>query len=214
MNEKMKFIAGFLVFGSMWGFTECIIAPILRDAGLPGGAIMTGVFAMLFLTMSRLIYPRRGMQIGMGLTAGALRLFNPFGGCQVCSAIALMGEGLLFELIWNYLATDKLGKLNSLTTKVSMGIFTSYCVFVVGYIITQILTPLVYGSFYLENFLSMMPQYFARGLPAGLIGGMTIPLVLSLRTLNVTVKDKLYYPTTLGVTAVCWITVIGLSAIV
>ena len=144
MNEKTKFAAGILLFGSMWGFAECLVAPVLKNAGLPDGAIMTGVFAMLFLTISRVLYPRRGMQIGMGLTAGALRLFNPLGGCHVCSAIALMGEGLLFEIIWTYLTSERLGKLNSLATKVSMGIFTSYCVFVLGYIITQVVTPVSY----------------------------------------------------------------------
>ena len=67
----------------------------MYDVGLPSGALMTSVFAIGLMMVSRMLFKRRGMQIGMGLVAGALRLFNPFGGCVVCSAIAIAAEGLL-----------------------------------------------------------------------------------------------------------------------
>ena len=98
--KKMKLFVGIIVLGSVWGFAECIIGPSLDNAGLPSGALMTGVFAIGLMMMSRMLYKQRGMQVGMGLVAGALRLFNPFGGCVICSAIAIASEGLLFELIW------------------------------------------------------------------------------------------------------------------
>ena len=104
--EKMKLLAGILVFGSLWGFSECIVGSVLRDANLPAGAIMTAVFAVGFMTMSRMLYRQRGMQLGMGLVAGTLRLFNPFGGCFICSAIAIMAEGMIFELVWCRLSLD------------------------------------------------------------------------------------------------------------
>lgn len=209
MNEKTKLLAGILVFGSLWGFSECIIGPALGDAGLPSGAIMTGFFAMIFLTMSRLFYKQRGMQIGMGLVAGSLRFFNPLGGCQVCSAIAIAAEGLLFELIFNYLSELDLNKMKSLTTKASLGIFTSYSVYVGGYIITQILTPLSFGSFYVENLISFLPVILASGLLAALIGGITIPATMELGKIDFKLADRFYYPTTLGVSAICWIVVLG-----
>ncbi len=209
MNEKTKLLAGILVFGSLWGFSECIIGPALGDAGLPSGAIMTGFFAMIFLTMSRLFYKQRGMQIGMGLVAGSLRFFNPLGGCQVCSAIAIAAEGLLFELIFNYLSELDLNKMKTLTTKASLGIFTSYSVYVGGYIITQILTPLSFGSFYVENLISFLPVILASGLLAALIGGITIPATMELGKIDFKLADRFYYPTTLGVSAICWIVVLG-----
>jgi len=209
MNEKMKLFAGILVFGSLWGFSECIIGPALSDAGLPSGAIMTGLFAMIFLTMSRLFYKHRGMQVGMGLVAGSLRFFNPFGGCQVCSAIAIAAEGMIFELIFNYLAEIDLNQIKSITTKASLGIFTAYGVYVSGYIITQILTPLSFGSFYVENLISFLPSILASGLIVGLIGGITIPATIELGKIDFKLADKLYYPTTLGLSAICWIVVLG-----
>ena len=209
MNDKTKLLAGILVFGSLWGFSECIIGPKLSGSGLPSGVIMTGIFAMIFLTMSRLLYRERGMQIGMGLTAGALRLFNPFGGCHVCSALAIMAEGMIFELIWTYATDLDLKNLKSLTMKTSLGIFTAYCVYVGGYMITQILTPLSYGKFHFENLLALTPQIFASGLLVALIGGITIPAVLSIRKIDLTIKDALYYPATLGISVLCWLIVVG-----
>ncbi|MFO8077495.1 MAG: hypothetical protein R6U21_02480 [Thermoplasmatota archaeon] len=204
----MKFFAGMLVFGSLWGFSECIIGPMFSEAGLPSGMIMTGFFALVFMVLSRRLYPRYGMQAGMGLVAGSLRMINPFGGCHLCSALAIMAEGMLFELIFYSTTTFEFKNLNTWTNKIGLGIFSGYIIYVGGYIITQILTPLTYGQFYLSNLISMMPQYLARGLPVAFIGAITIPFALSINKMKLNLKDPWYYPTTLGISAFCWIFVI------
>lgn len=207
--KKYRFLAGILVFGSLWGLSECIIGPAISDTGLPGGLLMTATFTMFFLVFSRMLFQQRGMQIGMGLVAGSMRLLNPFGGCHLCSALAIMTEGMIFELIWNYAATLDLRNIKTLTMKVSLGIVTTYSVYVGGYIITQVLTPLFSTGFYIENLLAFMPQILARGLPAALIGGITIPATLSLKSVHIPLKDSLYYPATLGISSLCWIIIIG-----
>jgi len=207
--NKMKLFAGIIVFGSIWGFSECIIGPAMSDMGLPSGIIMTGLFAMVFLTISRMLFRQRGMQMGMGFTAGALRLFNPFMGCHICSALAIMAEGIIFELIWNYATTSDLKNFNTTTMKSSLGIITAFSVYVGGYVVTQILTPLLYAGFYIENLISLIPQILSAGLIAALIGGITIPLTLSLRRLDLSLKDRLYYPVTIGISVFCWFMVIG-----
>ena len=208
--NKVKMLAGMIVFGSLWGFSECIIGPLLADRGLPAGMLMTGLFAMVFLVFTRMMYQQRGMQIGMGLIAGSLRFFNPFGGCHLCSAIAIMAEGMLFELIWNYTTTLDLNKINNLMTKVSLGICTSFIVFSGGYIVTQILTPVVsIGVFNIANLISFLPQILARALPVALLGGVTVSATLSLKNIQLTLRDKYYYPATLGTAMICWIIVLG-----
>jgi len=206
--EKKRALAAMLVFGSLWGFSECILGTFLSDLGLPSGMLMTGIFAMVFLVMSRMLFPTYGMQMGMGLIAGGLRLFNPFGGCHICSALAIMAEGMIFELIWYRMTTFEFKYLNSMTNRISIGIITAYLVYVGGYIITQILTPLSFGQFYPENLLSMMPQYLARGLPVALIGGITVPVVLSARNIAFHLKDIYYYPATISVSILCWIAIV------
>ena len=208
--EKMKLFAGIIVLGSLWGFAECIIGPAMGDAGLPSGVLMTSVFAIGLMMMSRMLFKQRGMQIGMGLVAGVLRLFNPFGGCVVCSAIAIAAEGLLFELIWYKMSLD-FSELKTITMKLSMGIVTAYSCYVGGYVITQILTPMVASSgFYVENLILFMPQILARGLLAAIIGGITVPVIFVLKNINISnVKDQIYYPATAAISILCWVAVIA-----
>ncbi|HEC81612.1 MAG TPA: hypothetical protein ENI42_04215, partial [Thermoplasmatales archaeon] len=139
--DKKRLLAGIILFGSLWGFSECIIGSSLRDVALPAGAIMTGVFAVGLMAAIRILYKQPGMQLGMGLVAGGLRLFNPFVGCFICSAIAIMAEGAIFELIWHHLSKD-LSELRKPTFSISMGIISAYTLYVGGFIVTQILTPL------------------------------------------------------------------------
>ena len=169
---------------------------------------MTGLFAISFLTLSRVFYQTRGMQIGMGLVAGSLRLVNPFGGCFICSALAIMAEGVLFELIWHRLSLD-LKEVTKLVPMISLGITSSYVLYVGGYIITQILTPVVSSAgFYVENLVVFVPQILASGLLAALFGGIAVPAMLSIHALDLTIKERLYYPATLGISFLCWCVVI------
>lgn len=212
--EKMKLFAGIIVFGSLWGFSECIVGSSLRDANLPAGAIMSGVFAIVFMTMSRMLFRQRGMQLGMGLVAGALRLLNPFGGCFICSAIAIMAEGLIFEILWYKISLD-LNELRLPKLSVSMGITSAYLIYVGGYIVTQILTPVFSSAgFYLENLLVFIPQILASGLLAAIIGGITVPAVLATKKLDIAIRDRLYYPATIGISLVCWFVVIANTIII
>lgn len=207
--KNIKIFAGILLFGSLWGFSEVIIGSAISDIGLPSGVIMTGVFAIIFLVLSRTIYRQPGMQFGMGLVAGSLRLFNPFMGCHLCSAIAIMAEGAIFELIWYKISFD-FNELKSLIMKSSMGIISAYFIYIGGYIVTQILTPIAAGaSFYIENLIVFMPRIFSSGLFAAIIGGAVLPIVLMAKDLKITLKDRLYYPTTIGISILCWFIVIG-----
>lgn len=207
--KKIKLIAGILVFGSLWGFSEVIIGSSLQDIGLPTGAIMTGVFAITFLVLSRMIYRQPGMQFGIGVVAGGLRLFNPFVGCHLCSAIAIMAEGAIFEIIWYRISYD-FSELKTVIIQGSMGIISAYFIYIGGYIVTQILTPVAAGaSFYAENLIVFLPRILSSGLIAAVIGGAVLPITLLAKKIDITVKDRLYYPTTIGLSVLCWFIVIG-----
>lgn len=208
MNKKRLF-AGILLFGSIWGFSEVILGAMLADAGYPSGGLMTGLFAVPILVLTRMAYKQPGMQFGMGLVAGGLRIFNPFVGCQICSAIAIMAEGALFELIFTVISDD-FRELKNLTMQISLGISSAYLLFVGGYIVTQILTPIVAGAgFYLENLIVFLPRILSAGLLPALIAAVAVPLVVSVKKLDISIKDKMYYPVTVGVSIFCWAVVIG-----
>ena len=207
--DRKRMLMGILLFGSLWGFSEVILGSMIANTGSPSGGLMTGFFVIPILILTRMIYKQPGMQLGMGLVAGGLRLFNPFMGCQICSAIAIMAEGALFELIVYGISTN-FRDLKSITMKSSIGIFSAYVLFVGGYIITQSLTPIVAGAgFYLENLIVFMPRILAAGLLPALIAAVTVPLIISVIKLDISIKDKMYYPATLGISIICWIVVIG-----
>lgn len=207
--KNLKLVLGILLFGSLWGFSEVIIGSALQDIGLPSGVIMTGVFAIVFLVMSRMIYRQPGMQFGIGLVAGGLRFFNPFVGCHLCSAIAIMAEGAIFELIWYNISFD-FSELKNVLMQGSMGIISAYFIYVGGYIITQVLTPIASGAnFYIENLVVFMPNILGSGLIAALIGGAVFPITFLAKKIDITIKDRVYYPSVLGISVICWFIVIG-----
>jgi hypothetical protein len=207
--DKKRLFVGIILFGSLWGFSEVILGSMIADAGFPSGGLMAGFFAIPILIFSRMIYKQPGMQLGMGFVAGTLRIFNPFVGCQICSAISIMAEGALFELIFTLISTD-FKELKNLTMQSSIGVFSAYIIFVGGYIVTQILTPIVAGAgFYLENLIVFIPRIFASGIIPALIAAFTVPLVISVKKLDISIQDKIYYPTTVGISLFCWIFVIG-----
>lgn len=208
--NKLRLLAGILAFGSLWGVTESYIGSALDNAGLPSGSIMTGVFAMTFLLLSRLYFKQAGMQLGMGVVAGSLKLFNPFvAGCHLCSGIAIMIEGAVFEAIWYFISRD-LKELKSINIQVSLGIISAYSMFIFGNIATQILTPVVQGiGFYLNDLIVFLPRILARGILPALIGAVFVPIIILSLKIDIKLKDKLYYPTTLGISLICWFIVIG-----
>lgn len=209
-KNKKKLIAGIILFGSLWGFSEVLLGSTLENAGISSGGIMTGFFAITFLVASKIFYRQPGIQLGMGLIAGGLRIFNPFVGCQICSAIAIMVEGAVFELIWYKFSFD-IEKYKTYTIQMSMGILTAFLLYVSGYIITQILTPILAGSgFYFENLIIFMPRILANGLLPALIGAFMVPVIMQIKKLDLTIKDDLYYPATISISVFCWIFVISI----
>jgi hypothetical protein len=209
--KKGKLIAGILVFGSVWGFAEIVIGDLLRKADLPAGAILTGVFALGLLLLSRMTFKVRGMQLGMGLVAGLLRLFNPISASHICSAIAIMAEGLVFEILYPLLTSTE-DDQSQLVVKVSSGVILSYGIYVTGYIVSQILTAVVSSAgFHPQNLFPYLPVIFASGLLAAVIGGVVAPLVFLLRGFDVRkIKEGVYYPLSAIISALCWVAVFTL----
>jgi len=207
--NKVRLIAAVLVFGSLWGFSEVLIGTSISDLGLPSGAIMTGFFALTFLVLSRMIFRQPGMQAGMGLVAGSLRMFNPFMGCHLCSAIAIAAEAMIFEIIWHKVSFDS-DYIKKPFMQASIGVITGFSIYVGGYIVTQILTPIAGGAgFYVENLIVFMPRILASGLLPSIIAGILLPIIVVSKKLDISIKDRLYYPLTLGITILCWVLVLG-----
>ena len=212
MNRRE--LAGILLFGSLWGMLECILGDFLRDQNLPAGAIMTGLVAVAMMSYTRIIFRKRGMQLGMAMVAGLLRLTNPFTGCLICSAISIVSEGIIFEAIW-YKLFD-LREFRRPATIASMGMITSYLCYIGGFLVTQVLTPIVSSvAFNPNDLVAFLPQILARGLPAGILGIFSILAIDRVRSYDISkLKSRFYYPVTISLAVVCWILTIANSLLV
>jgi len=212
--KGMRILAGIVLFGSLWGLIECVLGDYLHDQGIWAGAIMTGFVGFGLMAISRRIYGIRGMQLGIGLIAGFLKYIHPVGGCMLCSAIAIAFEGVIFEIIW-YSPRVSMDRMRWMM-RASMGIISGYVIYSIGYIITQILTPIAASApVYLSDIVAVTPKILSTATIAGLAGGLTLSAILSIpsdfasRLANA--KKEIYYPVAYAVSALCWIGIIMLS---
>jgi len=195
---------GVLVFGSVWGLLECLLGSYLP------GRVMTGVVALGLMTATRFIYNQKGMQVGMALIAAALLSVNPLGGCIICSVIAIVVEGAVFELVWLVFSPD-IEKAGSIGIKVCAGIVTAYACYAFAYFMGQTVTPLLFLNAKLQfgNLAVFVPNILSRGLVAGLIGGVVFPAAASVKQIGVSfLRSRQYYSVGSIASATCWIVVI------
>ena len=197
-----KLLATILLFGSLWGVFECSVGDLLHDYNL---SVVTTAFVVFLMSVTRLKYGQPGMQLGMALVAGILRHFSPVGTCLICSSIAIIIEGLAFEIIWVF----PWKKYDTLSMKVGMGVISFYSIYAFGYLITQILTPLFTATFFLNDLVGVLPKIFSQAVIAGLIGSIFLPLAFRVESFSISFNDKFYYPVTLSLICVCWIAIIA-----
>lgn len=215
--SKAKIIAAIILFGSIWGLLECMIGSVHLGGSLryfPMGALLGGLVGLGLMMYSRRLFGFHWMQLGMAVVAGLLRFWAPVGECMLCSGLAIMAEGLVFELIFNRPSLDLNNRpeLRNARTLLMLGIVSGFIIYVTGYMFTQIATPLVKtGVFNAHDFMANVPLMFGRGFFAALFGVIALPAAVLVESLDVnvaTASKKLYYGTAAGMSAFCWVLVI------
>jgi len=210
--DKYRVLAGIMLFGSLWGMLECMLGEI-SPVGFPMGAFLGGFIGLGLMMLTRRLYNVVWMQLGMAIVAGALRFWAPVGTCVVCSALAIMAEGFVFELIFNrpVFNVHGPGHMRRAKTLALLGIISGFVIFTVGYMFTQIMTPVLTGAiFSVDNFGHNLPVMVGSGFFAAVFGGVALPLtVLSMRPLHFAIKKRRYYAAATGVSTFCWALVFG-----
>ena len=201
MNRKA--LMGLVLFGSVWALIECSLGDWLHHYHL---SMITASIAIILMVLTRYLYKQPGMQLGMAAIAALLRQFNPIGGCLMCASIAILMEGLAFELIW----LIPWGKYQSMTMKVSKGIISFYTICAAGYISTHILTPLLMARFYISDLISTIPRVLASSTIAGIIGAFAMPAVYAIvEYMPTKIENKLYYGAASALSLICWLAVVS-----
>lgn len=217
--DKYRVLAGIVLFGSLWGMTECLLGEF-APAGFPAGAFLGGFIGLGLMLLTRRLYGFMWMQLGMAIVAGALRFWAPVGTCVICSALAIVAEGFIFELIFNRPVFDinKSPNMRSAKTLALVGIIAGFTIYATGYIFTQIFTPiLTAGTFSISNFVNVLPIIFGSAFFAAIFGGISTPLAVLAKQLYVnvmSVSKEQYYAAAAGVSAFCWVLVFGFFHII
>jgi hypothetical protein len=207
--DKYRVLAGIVLFGSLWGMTECLLGEF-APAGFPAGAFLGAFIGLGLMLMTRRMFGFMWMQLGMAIVASALRFWAPVGTCVICSALAIMAEGLVFEMIFNRPAfnINRSPNMKSARTLAVLGVIAGFTIYVVGYMFTQIFTPiLTTGTFSISNFVSVLPLIFGTGFFAAVFGGISAPLAVLAKQLYVNVmsiKKEHYYAAAAGISTFCW----------
>ena len=214
--DKYKVLAGIIVFGSIWGLLECVLGGA-DLAGFPIGAFLGAFIGLGLMAFTRRIYVIFWMQLGMALVAGLLRFWAPVGTCVICSALAIVAEGMVFELIFNrpvFDITRRGAELRNVKTLALLGIVTGFTIYVVGYMFTQVMTPVLTeeAGFVLSNFVGVMPIIIGSGFFAALFGAVALPVAVLAEQLHLdinSIKKEHYYGAVGGISVFCWLFVIA-----
>ena len=217
VSDKYRIIAGIIVFGSLWGMLECLLGDVhLTGAAefFPMGALLGGFFGLGLMALTRRLYNVLWMQLGMAVVAGLLRFWAPVGTCVICSALAIVAEGLVFELIFNrpvFNINSFEGSMRNPQTLAFLGIISGFTIYTVGYIFTQIMTPLLTaGIFVPSNLFAALPLIFGRGFFAAVFGGISLPLAVMAKQLYIdvsSIKKEHYYGAAASISTFCWVLV-------
>ncbi|MFW3145492.1 MAG: hypothetical protein ACMUIE_01615 [Thermoplasmatota archaeon] len=212
--DRMRMLAGMIMLGSIWGLLECTLGGIkLEIMGLPVsmGAVMAGLFGIGFMVLARKMFNTMGVALGVALFAGIMRIFAPVGSCQLCAAIAIMAEGLIFEFFINrkILLRNLSGSGKDYRTLVFMGMIAGFTIYASGYILTQFLTPLVTEGIIISfsDIWGIMDLIIGRAFFATLLGGVGLPLAAAADVLHLDVagiKKAPYYAVSGIVSTACW----------
>ena len=194
-----KIITATILFGSIWGLLECSLGDWLHGYAL---SFITASVAIFIMAISRRLFAQPGMQAGMALIAGLLRYFNPIGGCLLCASIAIVSEGIAFELIWLL----PWRRYESMKMKIGMGIVSFYTIYCTGYFAAQILTPIFAGRFYLADLIAVTPKILASSTFAGIIGSFALPIAYL--PFEAKMDEKYYYGIAYSLIILCWLAIL------
>lgn len=205
-------VVGLILIGSVWGLLECILGGLKPEiAGLPisMGAVLAGLFGIVFMIFARRMFRFTGASLAVAVVAGILRLFAPVGTYVLCSALAIMAEGLVFEILVNRkVFRENLEGSRDIRALASLGIISAFVVFSTGYITSQLLTPIVArDTGNVIDVFNILPLIFGRGFFAAVLGGFSLPIAAMINTPsidNTPVRRGIFFTSSAIVSVFCW----------
>jgi hypothetical protein len=170
MVDKKKLILGIILFGSIWGGLEALGISIMRAFDVSFKSPFLAATGILVLGAARMIMPRRGSTLLMGLVAAGFK-FLALPHILFCQVLAVAVQGAVLDLAFSYAEKRNLSRWFSLGM---VGVFAMY----LNYALFSLLeTYVVLNPFWVDKGFSGVLNYtFLEGSAAALLCFLCINL--------------------------------------
>jgi hypothetical protein len=206
MVDKKKLILGIILFGSIWGGLEALGISIMRSFDFSLKSPFLAATGILVLGAARMIIPRRGSTLLMGLIAAGFK-FLTLPQILFCQVLAVAIQGAVLDLAFSYAEKRDVSKWLSLGTVGVVAMYFNYALF------SLLETYVVLNPFWVEKGFSGILNYtFLEGSLAAALCFVFINLGFGLgRTLAPSfdqwqaVKAKAYSVGSVLAASGCWV---------
>lgn len=163
MVDKKKLILGIILFGSMWGGLEALGISIMRSFDFSFKSPFLAATGILILGAARMIMPRKGSTVLMGLVAAAFK-FLTLPQILFCQVMAVALQGAVMDLAFSYAENRKLSGWLSLGAVGALAMYVNYSLF------SLVETYLVLNPFWVDKGFSGVLNYtFLEGTAAAIL---------------------------------------------
>lgn len=97
MRFSTRELVTMAVFGTLWGLSEMTLGTVLKSLNIPLGGVVLSTVGLVIALVGRVLVPRRGSTLFIGVIATLLKLFS-LGGVIIGPMIGIMGEALVAEV--------------------------------------------------------------------------------------------------------------------
>ncbi|KPL02611.1 MAG: hypothetical protein AMJ90_05325 [candidate division Zixibacteria bacterium SM23_73_2] len=206
MADKKKLILGIILFGSIWGGLEALGIGVMSSFDFTMKSPFLAATGILVLAAARMIFPRRGSTLLMGLVAAGFK-FLTLPQILFCQVAVVAIQGAVLELAFSYAEKRNFSSWFSLGALGFFAMYINYAVF------SLIETYLVLNPFWVEKGFSGVINYtFLEGSLAAVLCFFFVNFGFSLgKSLAPafsqwqTVKAKLYNVFALVAAFGCWV---------
>jgi len=100
MSDKRKILLTVVLFGSIWGGLEALVSAASQDISfvMPRSVILAFI-AIAILTSARLLLPRPGTTVVIGLVAAGFKLLS-LPDLLTCQIAAVIGQAAILEIVF------------------------------------------------------------------------------------------------------------------
>lgn len=98
MKLSTRELVTLAVFGTLWGIVEMSLGTVFKSLNIPLSGVLLSAVGLLIALVGRVLVPRRGSTLFIGVIATLLKLFS-LGGVVIGPMVGILGEALVAEVV-------------------------------------------------------------------------------------------------------------------